>query len=254
MLNEILTTDIYRFMLIFVRLAAALALLPGFGGQRVPVRMQLLFALSISFLLLPILGPLLPPLPTSVGVLVLLILGEALIGIFMAMVVQVTMAALSIAGTVLGFQVGMTNAFSFDAVAEQQSGVMASFLSNVALVIIFATDLHHLMLRAVVDTYVLFPPGTPLPLGDFAETLSHMLSASFGLGLQLAAPFVAFGLIFYTALGLLSRMAPQVQVFFVALPIQMMIGLWLLGVALPVIMMLFLGRFQDNLIPFLTPG
>lgn len=253
MLNEIITTDIYRFMLVFVRLAAALAVMPGFGGQRVPVRVQLLFALAMSFLLLPVLGPKLPPLPPSAGPLFILILGEITIGIFIGMVVQVILAALSITGTVLGFQIGLTNAFSFDAVAEQQSGVMSSFLTNTALVIIFATDLHHLMLRAVVDTYVLFPPGQALPLGDFAETLGRMLSASFALGLQLSAPLLAFGLIFYTALGLLSRMAPQIQVFFVALPVQMMIGLWMLGVALPVIILLFLGHFEDNLMPFLTP-
>lgn len=251
MLNEILTLDIYRFFLIFTRLGAALLLMPGFSGQLVSSRIRLLLALALSLVLLPVVGTLYPPLPRQVGSLVVLILGEAMVGAYMGVLTQILMACLSIAGSFIGFQVGLTNSFSFDAVAEQQSSTLTALLSNIALVALFATDMHHLMLRAMADSYATFMPGQPLPLDDFSETLGHLMSASFGLGVQLSAPVLAFGLIFYSGMGLLSRLAPQIQVFFVAMPLQVAAGLGMLMVALPMIVMIFLRWFEAGLIPFL---
>lgn len=253
MLNEILTLDIYRFFLIFTRIGAALMVLPGLGGTLVQVRIRLVLALAISLVLLPVVAPQLPPLPQRLSALVFLIGSEAMIGLYLGILSQVLMSTLHVAGTFIGFQVGLTNAFSFDAVAEQQSSTLTSFFTNVALIAIFATDLHHLMLRAVTDSYAVLVPGQPLPLGDFAETLSKLLSAAFNFALHLAAPLLAFGIIYNVALGLMSRLSPQIQVFFIGLPLQVMGGLWMIMVALPLLVLLFLRWFEDGLIPFLTP-
>jgi len=252
-LNEIITTDIYRFLLLFTRLGVALMIMPGFGGVTVQTQIRLVLALSMSFLMLPVLGPLLPPLPRNPGGLVLLIFGEAMVGFFLGIVVQVLLSALDIAGAFVGFQIGLTNAFSFDAISQQQSQLLSAFLSNIALVVIFATDLHHLMLRAVADSYVLFPPGQALPLDDFSHTISTMMGAAFALGIKMAAPILVFGLTFYSGMGLLSRLVPQMQVFFIAVPIQILVGMWMLMVALPLMMTLFMRSFESGLIPYLTP-
>lgn len=253
MLTEILALDVYRFLLLSTRLGTALMLMPGYSGRIMPARFRVLLTLAISFLLLPVLGPLLPPLPTQVSGLAFLVATEILVGGFIATVVQVLLSAINIAGTFIGFQIGLTNAFSYDAVAEQQSTVLTTFLTNLAMVVLFATDLHHLMLRALVDTYVLFPPGQPLPLDDISDVISHTLGAAFNLGLRLSAPLLVAGLVFYAGMGLMSRLAPQMQVFFVALPLQVMGGLWLLMVTLPVIYLYFLRWFDESLIPFLVP-
>lgn len=253
MLNEILTTDIFRFFVLFTRLGAGLMFMPGFSGQRVPARMQLLFGLALAFLLLPVLGGMVPPLPKRTGQLVLLLMSEALIGIFIGMVVQVVMMALHLAATFMGFQTGLTNAFSFDFVAEQQSSLLTTFFATIALVVMFATDMHHMLLRAVVESYATFPPGQPAPVGEFSEMLTHLASSSFSMGLKLAAPLLAFGIIFYAAMGLLSRMVPQMQVFFVALPIQMIAGLWMMMVGLPLTMLVFLRYMDETVMPFLAP-
>ncbi|MGE5504165.1 MAG: flagellar biosynthetic protein FliR [Actinomycetota bacterium] len=253
MLTDLLSVDIYRFFLVFTRLGAAMMLLPGIGGTLVSVRIRLLLALSIAFLLLPLAGPVLPPLPREPSRLVVLVISEATIGVFLGIIVQVLMSAINVTGTFIGFQVGLTNAFSFDPIAQQQSQLLTGFMSNLAMVLVFASDLHHLMLRALVDSYGLFPPGQPLPLGDFAETLSHTMTQSFRMGIQLAAPLVVFGLVFYSGLGVLSRLVPQMQVFFVAMPIQTLVGLWLLMVALPGIMLVYLRWFADGLLPYVTP-
>ncbi|MBR9973164.1 flagellar biosynthetic protein FliR [Magnetospirillum sulfuroxidans] len=253
MLNEILTLDIYRFFLIFTRIGAALMIMPGMGGHLVSSRIRLIFGLAISLVLLPVIGTTLPPLPTRLSNLILLIGSEAMIGFYLGILTQALMSTLHVAGTFIGFQVGLTNAFSFDAVAEQQSSTLTALFTNTALIAIFATDLHHLMLRAIADSYAVLIPGQPLPLGDFAETLGKLLSASIGFALQLAAPLLAFGMIYNVALGLMSRLSPQIQVFFIALPLQVLAGLWMMMVALPLIIMLFLRWFEDGLMPFLTP-
>ncbi|MGE5514260.1 MAG: flagellar biosynthetic protein FliR [Bacteroidota bacterium] len=251
MLNEILTLDIYRFLMIFTRMSAALMLMPGFSGQLVSTRIRLLLGLALALVLLPVVGTLYPPLPRHMGGLVSLIAGEALVGIYLGVLTQILMACLNVAGSFISFEVGLTNAFSFDSVAEQQSSTLTALLSNVALLAMFATDMHHLMLRAMADSYATFVPGQMMPLDDFSETLGHVMSASFGLGVQLSAPVLAFGLVFYSGLGLMSRMAPQIQVFFVAMPIQVVGGLGMLMVALPMMIMIFLRWFEAGLMPFL---
>ena len=253
MLSEILATDIYRFMLIFTRLGVALTVMPGFGGATVQTQIRLVLALTMSFLMLPVLGGTLPPLPRDPAGLLLLIAGEATVGFFLGLVVQVLLSALDIAGSFVGFQIGLTNAFSFDTISQQQSQLLSAFLANIALVVIFAADLHHLMLRAVADSYVLFPPGQALPLDDFSHTISTMMGEAFALGLKMAAPILVFGLTFHAGLGLLSRLVPQMQVFFIAVPVQVLVGMWMLMVALPVMMMLFMRSFEGGLLPYLTP-
>lgn len=254
MLAEILDTNIFNFMLVFTRLGAAMMWMPGISGQLVPVRFRLLLALAITLVVLPVVAGQMPALPADPGRLILLILGEATVGIFIGVVVQMLMVSINLAATFIGFQVGLTNALVFDPVVEQQSSLLTGFLSNLALVVMFATSMHHLMLEAVVDSYRLFVPGQALPVGDLVQVVSQSLDEGFTLGVKLAAPLLVFGLVFYTALGLISKLAPQIPVFLVALPLQIIFGLSLLMMSLATFMMLFLRSFEDGMIRFLSPG
>jgi flagellar biosynthetic protein FliR len=252
-LGEILQLDVFRFFLVFTRIGGAMMLFPGLGGSLVSTRIRLLLALAIAFVLTPLAAPLLPAVPKTVGGMLLAVFGEAVVGIFLGTVVMFIMSTLNMAGSVIGYQTGLTNAFSFDPIAQQQSQLLTGFLSNVGMVAIFATDLHHLMFQAVFESYALFPPGRPLMFGDFAETLGHLATETFKVGTQFAAPLVVFGLVFYTGLGLLSRLVPQMQVFFIAMPVQVMIGMWLFMVSMPLIVSLFLRFFESGLIPYVQP-
>mgnify|MGYP001809779654 CR=1 FL=1 len=254
MLSELLQLDIYRFFLIFARIGAAMLLLPGISGPLVTVRVRLLLGLAISLVLMPALAPHLPAMPTNPAGLFKALACEAMVGFFLGSVISFVMSTLNIAGTIIGFMTGLTNAFSFDPIAEQQSALLTGFLTNIGLLAVFSTDLHHLMFRAVAESYGLFRPGDTLPLGDFAETLAHLLTQTFRLGLQFAAPLVVFGLVFYTGLGLLSRLVPQLQVFFVGMPVQVLIGMMMMAASLGTVIALFLRQFEDTLLPFLPPG
>ncbi len=253
MLAALLPAEIYAVFLVFVRMGAAIMLMPGIGDPYVSVRARLLMALAIAFLVTPILAPALPPLPEATLPLVLLILGEIVIGLFLGSVARLMMAALTTAGMVIAYMSSLANALVDDPSAAQQGSIAGSFLTLVALLAIFALDLHHLLLYAVVDSYQLFVPGQPLPAGDFSDAIAQLASKSFLLSFQIAAPFVAVGGIFYLGVGLLARLMPQVQVFFVAMPLQVSIGLIVLFFTLPVAIRWFVIVFEEAVSPFVGP-
>jgi len=250
MLSEILSLDIFRFLLVFARVGSTIMLLPGLGGQLVNIRIRLLFALAVSFVMLPALYDQLPGAPADFAVMLRLVFGEIVAGVYLGTVISFLMSTINLAGTIVGYQTSLTNAFSFDPIAQQQSQLLTGFLSNIAMLAVFATDLHHLMFQAIADSYGLFKPGLALPWGDFSETLSHLLTRTFRFGLQFAAPLVVFGMVFYTALGLLARLVPQIQIFFLSMPVQVLVGLWVFTVTLPIMIGLFLRFFEDTLLPY----
>jgi flagellar biosynthetic protein FliR len=254
MLREILATDVFKLFLLLARLGGAVMLFPGIGSGTVSLRVRLLFTVAVAYLLLPVISPQLPAMPADLISMVLLISSEAAIGIFFGVFLQFLLAALDLAGNFIGYSVGLTNAFTVDPITEQQSQVITGFLNLTALTLIFLTNTHHLMLRGLVDSYTLFRPGESLPVADFADTLVHVLGESFLVGVQLAAPLLVFALTFNTALGLLNRLVPQMQVFFVGMPVQILLGFYVIMIALPAMMLWFLRHFTDGVVPMLAPG
>ena len=252
MLEEILPAEIFAIMLIFVRVGAATMLLPVYGEPFVSPRLRLLFALMVSFVVAPVLSKSLPKMPESASLLTLLILGEVLIGVFLGTIARMFMAALTTAGMLIGYMSSLANALTNDPSAAQQGSIAGSFLSLVALLTIMTLDLHHMLLMAVVDSYALFVPGQVPPIADFSEMIARTVAETFVLSFQIAAPFVVVGLIFYLGLGLLGRLMPQMQVFFVAMPLQIAIGLAMLFIALPVTVRWFIGSFEAKMLPFVA--
>ncbi len=254
MLTVLLPGEVFGVLLVFVRVGAAMMLLPGIGEPFVSARLRLLLALLLSLLVAPVLSSALPALPDSPAALALLILGEAMIGIFLGTVTRFFIAALTTAGMMIAYTSALANALINDPSAAQQGSIAGSFLTLVALLLIFALDLHHLMLRALVESYRLFVPGEALPLADFADMISRVMSGTFLLAFQMATPFIAVATIFYLGIGLLSRLMPQVQIFFVAMPLQIALGLIVLSLAVPYVMRWFAGRFEETLLPLAGGG
>ncbi len=253
MLQELLPASIFAVLLVFVRTGAAVMQFPGFGDAYVSSRARLLLALMLSLAVTPVLGDRLPAQPDSATLLFLLLIGELFVGLFLGALARVMMAAVLVAGTVIAHMSHMANAMINSALSQQQASIVGNFLSITAMLLIFALDLHHLLLRTVVESYVVFPPGELPPVGDFSRLMSQTVARSFTLGVQLAAPFLTVGLIVYLLMGLLGRLMPQVQIFFVAMPMQIGVGHLLLLVTLPAIMMWFLGAFEETFTPFI-PG
>lgn len=247
MLEELLRLNIFGFLLIFARVGTAIAFFPGFSAAYFSMRLRLGLALAISFATMPVIAANLPIPPSSAPDLGIIVFGEMLVGSFIGLMARILLATLQTAGTVIALASAMSNALIQDPIAEQQSSTISGFLLTVGMVLIFVTDLHHLMIYAVIESYELFEPGKLFLSGDFANFLARRVADSFALGVQLAAPAIVFGLTYYIGLGLLGRLMPQLPVFFFGLPVQISMQLWVLTVSISGIMIVFLERFRTTI-------
>ncbi|MDA1090894.1 MAG: flagellar biosynthetic protein FliR [Proteobacteria bacterium] len=253
MLEELLTLNLFGFFLIFARLGSALAIFPGFSAIFVSMQFRLGIALALSFVMAPVLIGSLPVRPPSALAMAILIAVEILNGIFFGTIARILMGALQTAGTLVAYVSSLANAMIQDPIAEQQSSTIAGFLLTAGALLIFATNLHHLMIRTIVDSYSLLAPGASIPVGGMVEVVGRQVADSFALGLQLAAPFIIVGMTYYIGLGLLGRLMPQLQVFFFGLPAQIAIQIWVLAITFSGIMMVFLEHFSEAYQNFILP-
>jgi flagellar biosynthetic protein FliR len=249
-LETLLNGSIFQFFMIFCRVGSAIMLLPGFGEAYVPPRVRLVFALMMSLALMPMLADKVPVLPADLDRFVMYLTSEIGIGLFFGSLTRIFLMAVLSAGSIIALQTGIANALSTDPATAQQAAVTGNFLIVVALVLVFATGLDHTALKALVGTYGVMPPGRLPPLGDFANFDARAVADSFTLALQMSAPFLVYGLVFTGAMGLLARLMPTLQVFFVAMPAQLLIGLGLLAITVSTMMIWFLDTYERQLAPF----
>jgi flagellar biosynthetic protein FliR len=243
---------VLTYLLVFARVGAMVMLLPGIGTMGVPARVRLVLALAIAFALTPTVQNLYPAEApeTTIG-LVILIGQEVTAGVLVGAMAAIIMSALQVAGFLIASQIGLSYAQSFDPSQHTQGAVVGNFLTLLGVVMIFATDLHHLAIGAIAGSYKMLPPGGHLPTGDMAELVVRLVSSSFALGFQLAAPFLVFGFAVYAALGVLARLMPQLQVFFVAVPINILCGFVIMMAMLGSMITLFLSFYSNSMGTFL---
>jgi len=250
-LENVIAGQIYTFILLFVRIGAALMLMPTIGDSFVPMNIRLMFALSLSVIMTPILQPHIPTIDEIGAHFLLLILMEGVIGIFIGSVAKILMSALDVAGMLISMQIGLANAQVFNPSMAAQGSLVGAFLSVVGVVLLFATNLHHLLILAIYDSYVAFPPGALPETGGMAHMIASTLSKSFAIGFKLSVPFIVVALMVYIGMGVLARVMPQIQVFILALPIQIMLGLMILLLVSSSLFLVWLQFFEDGMIFFL---
>jgi flagellar biosynthetic protein FliR len=254
MLQDILATNIFQFLLVFSRLSIVFFLFPGISASYVPARLRLLLALLVTYVALPLVKNDLPHQPDTPAGLVSLVVAEVLVGGFFGALVQTVMGTLQLAGEVIAQSTGLTNALVDDPVTEEQSAIVIGLLDLVAVLMIFITGSHLLLLTAAVDSYTLFRPGGELFTGDMLSMASTLLNQSFSMGLRLASPFLVFELVFQITSGIMARLSPQLNVYFVAMPAQIALGLSILMITLPTIMLVFMRYFDESLRTILAPA
>lgn len=249
-MTELFSISVYGYLLIFLRVGTVFMLMPGISASYVNMQVRLVLALAVTLVVLPVVAPMLPPEPKTFSLFVQYILREITVGLFLGIVMQILFFALNLAGAIASQAIGYSNAQMFDPTFQAQTMLIEAFLSIVAVVFIFVTNLHHLMIGAIVDTYHLFAAGQELPWGDLADHLTQTVSKSFVFGFKLGAPFIAFTIVFYSGMGLVSRLMPQLNIFFLSLPLQIYLGLGVLFLTVPVIISVFFRYFDDGLYLF----
>ncbi len=240
------------FMLAFARVGAMVMLLPGFGESNIPVRTKLAIALALTLIILPLHRSAYHVDMTSLSPLLVLMVHEIVIGVVLGATARVTLSALSVAGSLIAQQLGLGFVTTVDPTQGQQGALIGNFLTLLGLTLLFATDMHHLVIAALADSYRVFGPGEALPSGDIAALATRAFTAAFKIGVQLSAPFIVFGLVFNVGLGLLARMMPQMQVYFVGVPLSILGGFLILGLVLTTMMSSFLDYFA-GIMHQLTP-
>jgi flagellar biosynthesis protein FliR len=240
------------FMLVFARIGAMVMLLPGFGETNIPVRIKLAIALALTLIILPLHRSAYTIDMQSLTPLLVLLVHEIVIGVVLGATARVTLAALQVAGSVIAQQLGLGFVTAVDPTQGQQGLLIGNFLTILGLTLLFATDTHHLVIAALNDSYAIFAPGELMPSGDIAALATRAFAAAFRIGAQLAAPFLVFGLVFNMGLGVLARLMPQMQVYFVGVPLAILAGFLIFAAVLTPMMGTFLDYFiaiMHELIP-----
>ncbi|MCK9918934.1 flagellar type III secretion system protein FliR [Microbacteriaceae bacterium K1510] len=241
------------FLLTFARVGTMMMLLPGIGESNIPSRVRLTVALVLTGLIMPLhQRAYAVDLNTLAPVLVVLF-QEIIVGAVLGMTARLAISALQTAGSIIAQQLGLGFVTAIDPTQDQQGMILGNFLTLLGIALIFATDLHHLVIIAINDSYTIFRPGEMPLSGDVAQHITHIVAAAFRIGVQLSAPFLAFGLLFNLGLGVLSRLMPQMQVFFIGIPVTILVGLMLLMLVLGAMMGLFTG-YIGNVLGQLAPN
>ncbi|MGN6412023.1 MAG: flagellar biosynthetic protein FliR [Nitrobacter sp.] len=229
------------FMLVFARIGAMVMLLPGFGEVFIPVRVKLAIALLLTLIILPLHRAAYHVDMQSAAPLAVLLVHEIIIGVVLGATARVTLAALQVAGSIIAQQLGLGFVTSIDPTQGQQGALMGNFLTILGIAMLFATDTHYLVITALNESYRIFSPGELMPSGDVAALATRAFAAAFKIGLQLSAPFLVFGLVFNIGLGVLARLMPQMQVYFIGVPLSILIGFMILAAVLVSMM----GTYMD---------
>jgi flagellar biosynthesis protein FliR len=240
------------FLLVFARTGTMLMLLPGLGEQGISARLRLTVALVLAAVLLPLHRSAYHIDPSALGPALVMLVEEILIGAMLGLTARLTISALEVAGSVIAQQLGLGFVTAIDPSQGEQAALVSTFLTMLGVTLIFATDMHHLILAALNDSYTLFAPGELPAVGDAASLVTRTVAGAFRIGIQLSAPFLVFGLLFNIGLGVLARLMPQMQVFFVALPLSILLGLMFLVLVLGAMMGLFLD-YAGGVLQALAP-
>lgn len=230
--------------LIFARIGAIMMMMPGFGESYVPPRIRLALALSVSLVVWPIVGGVLPGLPATIGGMAGWVIREVITGLMIGALLRAFMTALSTAGEVVSMQTTLSFAQTANPLQAQQGSTIGAFLMLLGTTLIFATNTHHLFIAGLVGSYELVAPARPLMVTDFATLAIRTIADSFALGIQLAAPVIVFALVFNMASGLVARVMPAFQIFFAASPLSVILGLSIFALSLGVMGTVFIDRYS----------
>lgn len=224
---------VQAFLLVLTRVAATLGFLPVTGGKAAPKTVKAGLAALVSAVLFPFIDT--SSISTDIDVfsLSLKIAGEVMVGLASAFFVNLILATVQLAGSIIGFQVGFGIVNVVDPVTNLQVSLTSQFFNIFAVLLFLAFNIHHVLLRALADSF------NSVPLGGFAaqaglfDVFMGATSALWVVGSHLAAPLTVMLLLKQVAMGLIARTVPQMNIMIVGLPLTIAFGLITIGYSLP---------------------
>jgi flagellar biosynthetic protein FliR len=229
---------------IFCRIGACIMTLPGFSSARISMTVRFFLAFAVSMAMTPVLFDTIYPRVQGGGAsLIGVIVGELLIGMMYGLVPRFFVLGLQFAGSAISMAIGLNTPGASDILEDTPENQMTNLISFGGLLVLFMMDFHHVVFRALVDSYGVMPLGGMPDSQKMLITLTDTLSQTFLLMLRLASPFLIFGLMFNVAVGLVNKLAPQVPVFYISTPYLLLGGLLLMYFTIAAMVMQFAQYF-----------
>lgn len=228
---------------VFCRIGGCMMVLPGFATARIPAQLRLFIAVAVSMALTPVLWDIVyPRMSGTREAYIMLIVSETLIGTMYGLIARFYVVGLQFAGSVLTMAVGFNAPGSPDVLEDVPENQLTNMISFGGMLLLFMMDFHHMVFRALVDSYTLMPLGGVPDTQKMLITLTDTLQQTFMLMLRLTSPFLIFGLMFNIAIGLINKLAPQIPIYFISTPYLLMGGLFLMYLSIAAIV----RQFADN--------
>jgi flagellar biosynthetic protein FliR len=226
--------EVIFFMLVLSRIAGIFAALPVFGGRRLPLRIKAMVVFMITLVCFPAISVALPPMPSDVFTLALLLFSEVMIGLTLAFITQIIFAGVEFSGQIIGMQMGLTISSIIDPSQGTQTQIMSVVQTLFATLLFLSLNIHHLFIRAIMDSFKVIPLGGWRLSGELVNFLIVRTADVFIIGIRLAAPVMVALLLATVALGIMARAFPQMNVFMISMPLNVGLGLIILGATLTI--------------------
>jgi flagellar biosynthetic protein FliR len=220
------------FVFPLARILALLAAAPVFNNAALPHRVRLILGLAITFALAPALPPI-PAIPAGSWLGLIVLVQQVLIGVLMGFTLRMAFSAVDVAGDMIGLQMGLSFARFYDPQSSAQTPVLGEFLGLLTLLIFLAMNGHLLTISVLAESFHLLPVATAPIAVKSLGTLLSWAAVVFSAGVLLSLPMIAALLITNIAMGVLSRVAPQLNLFAVGFPVTMVAGFAVLMISLP---------------------
>jgi flagellar biosynthetic protein FliR len=223
------TMLVLQASLIFARVGSMAMLLPGFGEVSVPPMVRAGIATGLTIIIFSVVAPHLPAVPQAPFALGAALLGEVAIGLYLGWLIKVVAFALPMAGQIISYQIGLSSVILPDQQLGAETTLLSSAFGLAVPALIFGSGLFAFPIMALATSYHLMPPGGAIKASDIVRLALMFTQQEFIMALRLAAPFMVAGLIWQAGLAIMARLAPQIQIFFIAAPGQILGGLTLLS-------------------------
>ena len=235
---------------VFSRIGACLMLMPGFSSPRIPMQIRLFVAIALSLALTPLVYDTLVPLIGGGAPVTLLwlIVSELLIGAMIGLLGRFFFVALETLASAIAMSIGLTSNLGAPVNEDEPLPAIASLLTLGATVLLFVTDQHLEIFRALAASYTGLPAGGGLSSRFALVQLTDAAGRTFMLALRISSPFLIFSVVLNIATGLINRLVPTVQMFFLATPFLLLGGLMLLYFTIKPMLLLFMTGFSHFLV------
>jgi flagellar biosynthetic protein FliR len=227
-----LSAWIALFIFPFTRILALVASSPVLGNKQIPARLKIGLSLLLTFIVAPTLGPL-PEVDPASAMGLLVLMQQILAGLLMGFTMRLIFTAVEMSGELTGMQMGLGFASFFDQINATFTPVVAQFLGIVAALAFIGMNGHLYMLEALADSFQTFPISTAPPHALALRSITEWGGSMFTYALQLSMPVIGALLFTNIALAVLTRSAPQLNIFAIGFPLTLVIGFAALTLSLP---------------------